>query len=67
MDGGTLVQLRDLLNRRNVVKDPSKDVIACEEFISFAMYRRTTAALANAATVHVGTKCEEISGECQRI
>jgi len=32
MDGGTLMQLRNILNRRNVVKKPSKNVTACEEF-----------------------------------
>ncbi len=31
-DAGTLYQLRNLVNRRNVVKDPSKRVAACEEF-----------------------------------
>jgi len=32
MEGGTLYQLRNLINRRNVVSDPSKDVNACEDF-----------------------------------
>ena len=32
MDGGTLYQLRNLINRRNVVKDPSSNVTACEDF-----------------------------------
>jgi len=32
MDGGTLYQLKMLVNRRNVVKDPSKSVAPCEEF-----------------------------------
>ena len=32
MDGGTLFQLRNIINRRNVIKDPSKNVSACEEF-----------------------------------
>ncbi len=31
-DGGTLYQLRNLLNRRNVTKDPSSNVTADEEF-----------------------------------
>lgn len=31
MDSGTLFQLRNLLNRRNVRKDPSDDVNACED------------------------------------
>lgn len=32
MDGGTLYQLRNLINRRNITKDPKKDVAATEEF-----------------------------------
>lgn len=31
-DHGTLFQLRKLINRRNVKKDPSKSVASCEEF-----------------------------------
>ena len=31
-DVGTLYQLRNLINRRNVVSDPTRDVTACEEF-----------------------------------
>ena len=33
MDKGTLYQLRNLINRRNVVKDTKKNVAACEDFI----------------------------------
>jgi hypothetical protein len=32
MDAGTRFQLQKLINRRNVVKDPSKSVAPCEEF-----------------------------------
>ena len=32
MDGGTLYQLKNLINRRNVVSDPKKDMNACEDF-----------------------------------
>ena len=32
MDGGSLYQLRNLINRRNVVKDPTNNVAACEDF-----------------------------------
>ena len=32
MDSGTLYQLRNVINRRNVVKNPANDVTACEEF-----------------------------------
>ena len=28
----TLYQMRNLINRRNVVNDPTKNVAACEEF-----------------------------------
>ena len=31
-DHGTLYQLRNLINRRNVVVDPKRDVNACEDF-----------------------------------
>ena len=31
-DGGTLYQLRNLINRKNVVSDPKKDMNACEDF-----------------------------------
>lgn len=32
MDKGTLYQLRNLINRRNVVSDPTDNLSACEEF-----------------------------------
>jgi len=32
MDKGTLYQLRNLINRRNVVTDVTKDLTACEDF-----------------------------------
>lgn len=32
MDGGTLHQLRNIINRRNVTKDPSNNPTATEEF-----------------------------------
>lgn len=32
MDGGSLNQLRNLINRRNVTKDPTKNFTANEEF-----------------------------------
>ena len=34
MDGGTLNQLRNLINRRNVTKDPTKNYTASEEFFT---------------------------------
>ena len=33
MDVGTLFQLRNLINRRNIVKDPTSNVAASEDFI----------------------------------
>ena len=36
MDTGTLFQLRNLINRRNVITDVSKDRTACEEFMQLA-------------------------------
>ena len=32
MDGATLYQLRNIINRRNITKSPSGNVTACEEF-----------------------------------
>ena len=37
MDGGTLYQLRNLINRRNVVSDVTKNVSACEEFFDLVV------------------------------
>ena len=36
-DHGTLQQIRNLINRRNIVADPSKDVNACEDFLSLVV------------------------------
>ena len=33
MDGGTLFQICNLINRRNVVKDPTNNMAASEDFI----------------------------------
>ena len=33
MDGGTLYQLRNLVNRRNVVSEPKNNTSACEDFM----------------------------------
>ena len=32
MDAGTMFQLRNLINRRNVTKDPTSNMSACENF-----------------------------------
>ena len=37
MDCGTLYQLQKLINRRNVVKEPSKSVAPCEEFFTLVV------------------------------
>ena len=37
MDGATLYQLRNLINRRNVVKDVTKNEAACEEFFALVV------------------------------
>ena len=36
-EGGTLYQLRNLINRRNVAKKPKKDVAACEDFFELVV------------------------------
>ena len=45
IDGGTLFQLRNVINRRNVVKDVKKDLNSCEEFMELI----TTAHILSAA------------------
>ena len=44
MDRGTLYQLQKLINRRNVLKDPSKGVAACEEFFYLVVQAHILAA-----------------------
>lgn len=43
-DGGTMCQLKKLINRRNVVKDPSKSVAPCEEFFLLVVETHVLAA-----------------------
>lgn len=45
MDGGTLFQLRKLINRKNVRKDPADDVNACEDFFLTAIEGHILAAV----------------------
>ena len=47
MDGATLYQLRNVINRRNVTKDPTKNVAACEEFFSLVAEAHILAAAVN--------------------
>lgn len=44
MDGGTLYQLRNLINWRNVVSDPSNDVNSCEDFFLLVLTAHILAA-----------------------
>ena len=44
-DGGSLYQLRNLINRRNVVNDPKKDMNACEEFFELVTKAHILAAV----------------------
>eukprot|EP00731_Ephydatia_muelleri_P005645 Em0002g1821a len=48
MDTGTLFQLRNVINRRNVITDISKDLTACEEFMQLA-----TIAHVMSAAIHI--------------
>ena len=43
-DRGTMYQLKKLINRRNVVKDPSKNVAPCEEFFLLVVETHVLAA-----------------------
>ena len=47
MDGGTLLQLRNLINRRNVGKDVSKRFNACIDFMETVIHCHITAAALN--------------------
>lgn len=55
-DGGTMFQLRNLVNRRNVVADVSKDMNSCEEFLEIII---TSHVIATA--LHVLTAQDEAS------
>ena len=44
MDAGTLYQLRNLINRRNVISSPENDVNSCEEFLMIVVKAHVVAA-----------------------
>ena len=56
MDTGSLFQLRNLINRRNVVTDVTKDLTACEEFMELV-----TTGHVLAAAIHI-TGTTDMSG-----
>eukprot|EP00731_Ephydatia_muelleri_P010254 Em0005g840a len=60
MDTGTLFQLRNVINRRNVITDVSKDLTACEEFMQLA-----TIAHVMSAAIHIAgvTNMSELSSK----
>ncbi|KAL5509146.1 hypothetical protein EMCRGX_G004456 [Ephydatia muelleri] len=60
MDTGTLFQLRNVINRRNVITDVSKDLTACEEFMQLA-----TIAHVLSAAIHIAgvTNMSELSSK----
>ena len=47
-DGGTLYQLRNLIQRRNVVNDPSRNMNACEDFFTLIVEAHILAAAMSA-------------------
>ena len=51
MDTGTLFQLRNVINRRNVITDVSKDLTACEEFMQLATIAHVVSAAIHIAGV----------------
>ena len=61
VDKGTLFQLRNLINRRNVVSDVSKDTAACEEFMELI-----TVAHILSAAVHI-TGVPDLEGLSKKI
>eukprot|EP00731_Ephydatia_muelleri_P006704 Em0003g952a len=60
MDTGTLFQLRNVINRRNVITDVSKDLIACEEFMQLATIAHVVSAAIHIAGV---TNMSELSSK----
>ena len=61
VDKGTLFQLRNLINRRNVVSDVSNDTAACEEFMELI-----TVAHILSAAVHI-TGVPDLEGLSKKI
>ena len=60
MDSGTLFQLRNLINRRNVITDISKDLTAREEFVQLVTIAHVTSAAIQIAGV---TNMAELSSK----
>ena len=60
MDTGTLFQLRNVINRRNVITDISKDLTACEEFMQLATIAHVMSAAIQIAGV---TNMSELSSK----
>ncbi|KAL5488698.1 hypothetical protein EMCRGX_G017679 [Ephydatia muelleri] len=60
MDTGTLFQLRNVINRRNVITDVSKDLTACEEFMQLATIAHVVSAAIHIAGV---TNMSELSSK----
>ncbi|KAL5510576.1 hypothetical protein EMCRGX_G006142 [Ephydatia muelleri] len=60
MDTGTLLQLRNVINRRNVITDVSKDLTACEEFMQLATIAHVVSAAIHIAGV---TNMSELSSK----
>eukprot|EP00731_Ephydatia_muelleri_P020858 Em0013g585a len=60
MDTGTLFQLRNVINRWNVITDVSKDLTACEEFMQLATIAHVVSAAIHIAGV---TNMSELSSK----
>ena len=45
LDGGTLFQLRNLINRKNVTQDVKKDMNACEDYFQLVTNAHIAAAV----------------------
>lgn len=64
-EGGTFYQLCNLINRRNVVKKPKKDVAACEDFFELVVEAHiVTAAMKafNMSSVNVTPSSQHFPG-----
>ena len=51
IDSGTLFQLRNVINRRNFVKDVKKDLNSCEEFMELITIAHILSAAMSVAEV----------------
>ena len=69
MEGGTLFQLRNLINRRNVTKDPTSNMSACEDFFLHIVEAHILSAIMTAFGMSSldDTPCDDIFTEADSL